>query len=120
MKVSPTVAALALIQITLVGSNGARAQWDYGGPPVYDAPAAPIVVAPIPYYYAAPPVVVAPAPYYAAPSVVVAPIAPAPYVAPGYGYSYISGPVPGSVVVNGRTGRWCTFAPSGYRWCWTP
>jgi hypothetical protein len=36
--------------------------------------------------------------------------------ASGYG----PGPVPGSVIVNPNTGRWCTFEPSGWRWCWTP
>jgi hypothetical protein len=34
----------------------------------------------------------------------------------GYG----PGPVPGSVIVNPATGRWCTFGPSGWHWCWTP
>jgi hypothetical protein len=56
--------------------------------------------------YPAPPVVVA------APPIVVAP-------AP-YGGAYIPGPYPGSVVVNPYTGRWCTFEPSGWHWCWTP
>jgi hypothetical protein len=38
------------------------------------------------------------------------------YGGPGYG----PGPVPGSVIVNPATGRWCTFEPSGWHWCWTP
>jgi len=100
MTVTRTFAALVLI---LVGSNGAHAQWGYGPP-------AAVYVNPGPYY-AAPPVVVAPGPGYAAPPVV---------VAPSPGYSYVPGPYPGSVVVDYRTGRWCTFQPSGYRWCWTP
>src|SRR5262249_1267223 len=41
-----------------------------------------------------------------------------PNVAPGAGYG--PGPVPGSVIVNPNTGRWCTFEPSGWHWCWTP
>jgi hypothetical protein len=45
-------------------------------------------------------------------------VAPAPYVGPGFGYG--PGPVPGSVIVNPVTGRWCTFEPSGWQWCWTP
>ncbi|MCC6776936.1 MAG: hypothetical protein IT537_09915 [Hyphomicrobiales bacterium] len=49
-------------------------------------------------------------PYYAPPPVVMVP--PYPYVVPG--------PYPGAVVVNERTGRWCTVRPDGYRWCWTP
>jgi hypothetical protein len=27
---------------------------------------------------------------------------------------------PYAAVVNPYTGRWCTFEPSGYHWCWTP
>jgi hypothetical protein len=61
------------------------------------------IVVPAPYY---------PAPYYSAPPIIVAP-------AP-YGGGYIPGPYPGPVVVNPYTGRWCTFEPSGWRWCWTP
>ena len=60
--------------------------------PVPPAPAPRVFIAPAP----APPVVVAPAP------------------------SYIPGPYPGSVVVNPYTGRWCTFEPSGWHWCWRP
>jgi hypothetical protein len=44
---------------------------------------------------------------------------PGPAVAVG-GPGYGPGPVPGSVIVNPATGRWCTFEPSGWRWCWTP
>jgi len=49
--------------------------------------------------------------YLASPVVV----APAPY-----GGAYVPGPYPGSVVVNPYTGRWCTYQPDGWRWCWTP
>ena len=38
----------------------------------------------------------------------------------GYGAGYVPGPYPGSVVVNSYTGRWCTFQPDGWHWCWTP
>jgi hypothetical protein len=44
---------------------------------------------------------------------------PGPAVAVG-GPGYGPGPYPGSVIVNPATGRWCTFEPSGWRWCWTP
>jgi hypothetical protein len=45
-------------------------------------------------------------------------VAPAPYIGPDLGYG--PGPVPGSVIVNPVTGRWCTFEPSGWQWCWRP
>jgi len=93
MRVIPAIPALVL---AAVGPNGAHAQWGYGPP-------AQVYVIPAPY----PPVVVAPAPYYAGPAGVVAP--------PPYNY-YAGQPV----VVNPYTGRWCSFRPSGYRWCWTP
>jgi hypothetical protein len=86
------VAALALVGVT-----GAYAQI------VVPAPYYPAPYYPAPYY---------PAPYYSAPPIIVAP-------AP-YGGGYIPGPYPGPVVVNPYTGRWCTFEPSGWRWCWTP
>jgi hypothetical protein len=88
------VAALALIGVT-----GAYAQY-YPYPGYYPYPA--YYQYPGYYPYPGPPVAVAPAPPAA--------------VAPGY----IPGPVPGSVVVNPYTGRWCTFQPDGWRWCWTP
>jgi len=80
--------------LTLVGVSGSHAQIFYP-----DAP----------YRYLAPPVVVVPAP---APRIVVAP--------PPFGGAYIPQPYPGPVVTNPYTGRWCTFEPSGWRWCWTP
>jgi hypothetical protein len=89
-----TLARIVVAALALVGVTGARAQIVY----YPDAP------------YLAPPVVVAPVP--APPSMVVAP-------AP-YGMAYIPGPYPGSVVVNPYTGRWCTFEPSGWHWCWRP
>ena len=50
------------------------------------------------------------------------PIGVAPVVGAGpyYGAGYVPGPVPGSVVVNSYTGRWCTMQPDGWHWCWTP
>jgi hypothetical protein len=84
------VAALALIGVT-----GAHAQFVYPGEPYHYSGA--------PY---PPPVVAMPVP---------AAVAPAPY-----GTAYIPGPYPGSVVVNPYTGRWCTFEPSGWHWCWRP
>jgi len=84
--------------LTLVGVTAASAQVVYYPYGYYGAP--------YPYSYYG-------APYPAAPPVVVAP-APAPYA------GAIPGPVPGSFVVNPYTGRWCTFQPDGYRWCWTP
>ncbi len=85
--------------LTLVGVTGAYAQIVYPGAP-YLYPGPPYVepqavVAPMPL----PPVMVAPAPY---------------------GEAYIPGPYPGSAVVNPYTGRWCTFEPNGWHWCWTP
>jgi hypothetical protein len=47
-------------------------------------------------------------------------VGPAPVVAPAYAGAYVPGPYPGSVVVNAYTGRWCTFQPDGWHWCWTP
>ncbi len=44
----------------------------------------------------------------------------APYYGIPEGYGYGPGPVPGAVIVNPVTGRWCTTEPSGYQWCWTP
>ena len=44
----------------------------------------------------------------------------APYDGVPEGYGYGPGPVPGAVIVNPVTGRWCTTEPSGYQWCWTP
>jgi hypothetical protein len=80
--------------LVLVGATGAHAQIVYPGPlyPGYLAP--PVFVAPVP-----PPIVVAP---------------------PPYGMGYIPEAYPYSAVVNPYTGRWCTFEPSGYRWCWRP
>ena len=86
--------------LALVGVTGAYAQIVYPGAP-YLYPGAP--------YYVEPQVVVAPPPV--PPTV----LAPAPY-----GGAYIAGPYPGSAVVNPYTGRWCTFEPSGWHWCWTP
>jgi len=94
MKMFPAIPALV---VALVGSNGAHAQWGYGPPAQVYVNLGP--------YWAAPPVVVAPPPYYAGPAGV---IVPSPY--------YTGQPV----VVNPYTGRWCSFRPSGYRWCWTP
>jgi len=110
-----TVAALALLGVT-----GANAQSDYppayGAPPPYGAP------------YQPPPVGVALAPIGVVPAPAVDPsayggfylaapvgVAPAPY-----GTAYIPGPYPGSFVVDAYTGRWCTFQPDGWHWCWTP
>jgi hypothetical protein len=53
--------------------------------------------------------------YMAAP-VGVAPVG----IAAPYAGAYMPGPVPGSVVVNAYTGRWCTIQPDGWHWCWTP
>jgi len=92
--------------LVLVGVTDAYAQIVYPGAPY------PYQGAPYPYPgapYPAPAIIVAPAP---PPSVVVTP-------AP-YGAAYIPGPYPGSVVVNPYTGRWCTFEPGGWHWCWTP
>jgi hypothetical protein len=91
------VAALALVGVT-----GAYAQGVYPGEP-YAYPGAPYAYPGGPYPYSGAP--------YPAPPVA----APAPY-----GGAYIQGPYPGSVVVNPYTGRWCTFEPSGWHWCWTP
>ena len=91
-----TVAAVALLGVT-----GAKAQSDY--PPPY---AAPYAAAPYAGMYLAAPVGVAPAPVV---------VAPAPY-----GGAYVPGPYPGSFVVDAYTGRWCTFQPDGWHWCWTP
>lgn len=88
-----TVAGWALLGVT-----GANAQ-DYPVP-LYGG------VYPYGGLYMAAPVGVAPAPFFAA--------------APYYGAGYVPGPVPGSVVVNAYTGRWCTFQPDGWHWCWTP
>jgi hypothetical protein len=92
------VAALALVGVT-----GADAQTVYPDPP-YPYRGAPYPYPGVPYPYPGAP--------YPAPPVVVAPTP--------YGGAYIPGPYPGSVVVNPYTGRWCTFEPSGWRWCWTP
>jgi hypothetical protein len=86
------IPTIGTLMLALLGSSAAHAQWGYG-PPLAVPPY------PAPYYNVAPPVVVVPAP-------------PMQYVVPG--------PYPGSVVVNEFTGRWCTFQPNGYRWCWTP
>jgi hypothetical protein len=84
--------ALAPAVLVLLGVTGANAQ-DYPVP--YGAPYfPPPVVAPPPG-----PVVVAPAPD---------------------GGAYMPGPYPGSIIVNPYTGRWCTFQPDGWHWCWTP
>jgi len=90
--VAGIIAALALVSVT-----EADAQIVYPGSP-YMYPSAP---------YFAPQVVVTPAPV-------------PPAVAPPYGGAYIPEPYPGPVVVNPYTGRWCTFQPSGWHWCWTP
>jgi hypothetical protein len=100
-----TVAALALLGVT-----GANAQ-DYPYPYAGSYVAAPVVAVPAPAYtygglYLAAPVGVAPAPIGVAP--------------PPYGSSYVPGPYPGSYVVDAYTGRWCTFQPDGWHWCWTP
>jgi len=68
-----------------------------------------------PYPYAAPYASPYAGMYLAAPAVGVAPAAPY-----GGGVAYMPGPVPGSFVVNAYTGRWCTFQPDGWHWCWTP
>jgi hypothetical protein len=76
-----------------------------------------------PYPYAAPSYV---GPSYVAPAYgglyLAAPVgvAPAPIAVGPYGGAYMPGPVPGSVIVNPYTGRWCTFQPDGWHWCWTP
>jgi hypothetical protein len=90
--------AAAVAGLALLGVSGASAQ-DY----------------PVPYgaFY----------PYaglYMAAPVGVAPAAVGFAAAPYYGAGYAPGPVPGSVVVNAYTGRWCTLQPDGWRWCWTP
>jgi hypothetical protein len=91
--------AVMVAALALVGMTGAHAQIVYPGAP-YAYPGAP---------YLAPSIVLAPVP---APAIVVAPAT--------YGGTYIPGPYPGSVVVNPYTGRWCTFEPNGWHWCWTP
>jgi hypothetical protein len=94
--------AVAVAGLALLGVTGAGAQaQDY------------------PYPYAAPYASPYAGMYLAAPAVGVGPaIAPAaPY---GGGVAYMPGPVPGSYVVNAYTGRWCTFQPDGWHWCWTP
>jgi hypothetical protein len=116
--------AVAVAGLALAGATGANAQ-DYPYP----------YVAPYAGMYLAAPVGVAPAPIVAAPMPAVDPsaygglylaapvgVAPAPIgVAPApYAGAYIPGPVPGSFVVNAATGRWCTFQPDGWHWCWTP
>jgi hypothetical protein len=112
--------AVTVAALTLAGVTGANAQdypYPYAGSyvaaPVGVAPAA-AIVAPAPAVgayaygglYLAAPVGVAPAPIG---------VAPAPYVA-----GYVPGPYPGSYVVDAYTGRWCTFQPDGWHWCWTP
>jgi hypothetical protein len=82
--------AAVVVALVLVGVTGAYAQIVYPGPLYPGYTAPPVVVAPLP-----PPIVVAPSPY----------------IAESYPYS---------AIVNPYTGRWCTFEPSGYRWCWTP
>jgi hypothetical protein len=89
--------AVAVAGLALLGVTGANAQ-DYPYPYPYAAPYAGMYLA-APVGFAPAPVVVAPAPYAGA---------------------YVSGPVPGSFVVNAATGRWCTFQPDGWHWCWTP
>jgi hypothetical protein len=81
----------------LVGVSSANAQIVYPDAPYFSGYLPPVVVAP------ATPVVVAPPPYGT-------PYVTAPYAAP---YPYAG-------VVNSYTGRWCSYEPSGYRWCWTP
>jgi len=105
------VAALALVGVT-----GADAQGVYPGEP-YAYPGAPY-----PYPGAAYPYSGAPYPYAGGPYPYSGAPYPAPYVAAPapYGGAYIQGPHPGSVVVNPYTGRWCTFEPNGWHWCWTP
>lgn len=93
MKVKVLFAG-TVVALSLVGVTGAYAQIVYPGSP-YPYPGA---------LYQVPPAVVAPAP-----SIVVAPSP--------YGGAYIYG---GPVVVNPYTGRWCTFEPNGWHWCWTP
>jgi hypothetical protein len=88
-----TLAGIVVAALALVSVTGACAQIVYYPDARYLAP--PVVVAPVP----APPIVVVPSPY---------------------GMAYIPGPYPGSVVVNPYTGRWCTFEPSGWHWCWRP
>jgi hypothetical protein len=82
----------------LVGATGADAQIVYPDAPYYPGYPPPVIVAP------PAPVVVAPPPYGT------------PYVAP---YPYAA-PSPYAGVVNPYNGRWCSYEPSGYRWCWTP
>jgi hypothetical protein len=82
--------------LTLAGVTAAYAQIIYPGAP-HPYPGAPYLYSSAPYVE--PQVVVAPAPY---------------------GGAYIPGPYPGSAVVNPYTGRWCTFEPTGWHWCWTP
>jgi len=91
--------AVTIAGLALLGVTGANAQ--IVDPYAYGAPylAVPVGVAPVPVGVAPAPVVVAPAPY---------------------GGAYVPGPYPGSVVVNPYTGRWCTFQPDGWHWCWTP
>jgi hypothetical protein len=97
--------ALIVAALALFGVTGAYAQVIYPGAPY------PYAGAPYPYAFA---------PYLAAP-VVVAPGPTPPIVAPApYSEAYIPGPYPDSVVVNPYTGRWCTFQPDGWHWCWTP
>jgi hypothetical protein len=99
------------VGLALLGATGANAQ-DYPYPYAGSYVAAPVVAAPAvgpsAYggLYLAAPVGVAPAPIA---------VAPAPYVA-----GYVPGPYPGSYVVDAYTGRWCTFQPDGWHWCWTP
>jgi hypothetical protein len=112
------------VGLALLGVTGANAQdypYPYVAPPQFGAPyqpppvgVAPAIAAPAPAVdeynygglYMAAPVGVAPAPIGVAP--------------PPYGSAYIPGPYPGSYVVDAYTGRWCTFQPDGWHWCWTP
>jgi hypothetical protein len=105
--------AVIFAALGLVGVTGAHAQIVYRSAP-YAYAGAPYAYAGAPYAYAGVP--------YAAPFVVVEPApTPAVVIAPvPYGEAYIPGPYPGSAVVDPYTGRWCTFEPSGWHWCWTP
>ncbi|HEY1745938.1 MAG TPA: hypothetical protein VGG11_04125 [Xanthobacteraceae bacterium] len=93
------IMAVTVAGLALAGVTGASAQ-EYPVP-VYGA-----AVYPYGGLYMAAPVGIGVAPVVAA--------------SPYYGAGYVPGPVPGSVVVNAYTGRWCTFQPDGWHWCWTP